>query len=147
VACPAPRPARRVDPGADVHHEYEFGRHGTKRALLERNRLVFVGTAYSVRLLLVLAPVLAAVELGMLVVAARQRWLRGKLDGWRWCARHAGWLLGHRRATQRLRRVRDRELARFLTPVLDPGMIDLPRGIAGANRLLKPYWTLVRKAL
>jgi GT2 family glycosyltransferase len=136
-----------VHPRADVYHDYEFGRHVAKRALLERNRLVFVATVYSFRLLLLLAPVLAAVELGMLAVAARQGWLRGKLGGWWWCVRHAGWLVGHRRATQRLRRVRDRELARFLTPVLDPAMVDLPRGLAAANRMLAPYWSLVKKAL
>ena len=136
-----------IDPGADVYHEYEFGRHGTKTALLERNRLIFVVSAYSLRLLLLLAPVLVAVELGMLVVAMRQRWLRGKLGGWWWCLRHSRWLIRHRRGTQRLRRVRDRELARFLTPVLDPRMVELPRGAAAASRVLRPYWSLAKKAL
>jgi GT2 family glycosyltransferase len=136
-----------VDPGADVYHDYEYGRHVAKHALLERNRLVFVGSAYSFRLLLLLAPVLAGMELGMLLMAARQRWFRGKLGGWWWCVRHARWLLGHRRTTQRLRLVRDRELAAFLTPVLDPTMIDLPRGVAAMNRVVAPYWALVKKAL
>ena len=136
-----------VDPGADVYHEYEFGRHVGKRELLERNRLIFVGTAYSLRLLLVLAPVLVGVELAMLIVAARQRWLGAKLAGWWWCVRHGRWLLRHRRETQRLRRVRDRELARLLTPVLDPAMVDLPRGVAAINRVLRPYWELAKKAL
>jgi GT2 family glycosyltransferase len=136
-----------VVPGADVYHDYDYGRHVAKHALLERNRLVFVVSAYSLRLLLLLAPVLGGIELGMLLLAARQRWFRGKLDGWWWCARHARWLAGHRRATQRLRRVRDCELACFLTPVLDPSMIDLPRGVAAMNRLVAPYWALVRKAL
>ena len=136
-----------VDPGADVYHEYEFGRNPAKVALLERNREIFVLTAYSLRLLLLLAPVLVAAELGMLAVAARQRWLRGKLGGWWWCLGHAAWLARHRRATQRLRRVRDRELAPFLTPVLDPSMVALPRPVAAVNRALRPYWALVRKAL
>jgi GT2 family glycosyltransferase len=136
-----------IDPGADVYHDYEFGRHVAKRALLERNRLVFVSSAYSFRLLLLLAPVLLAVELGMVVVAARQRWLGGKLGGWWWCLRHGGWLLGHRRTTQRLRQVRDRELAGILTPVLDPSMVELPRAVATANRALRPYWALARKLL
>jgi len=136
-----------VDPGADVYHEYEFGRHPTKLALLERNREIFVLTAYSPRLLLLLSPVLAATELGMLVVAAKQRWLGGKLDGWWWLARHAGWLGRHRAETQRLRRVPDRELARFLTPVLDPAMLDVPRAASIGNGLLAAYWRLARRAL
>jgi GT2 family glycosyltransferase len=136
-----------VEPGADVYHEYEFGRHVGKRALLERNRLIFVGSSYSFRLLLLLAPLLVAAELGMLGLAARQQWLRGKLGGWWWCARHARWLLRHRRATQRLREVPDRELAGYLTAVLDPSMMALPRGAAAANRVMRPYWAFVKRAL
>jgi GT2 family glycosyltransferase len=136
-----------VDPGADVFHEYEFGRHPSKIALLERNRLIFVLTSYSLRQLFLLGPLLVLFELAMLLLAARRGWFRGKLGGWWWCLRHVRWLVGHRRETKRLRRVPDRDVARFLTPLLDPKMVPLPRGTAYLNRLLGPYWSLVRKAL
>jgi GT2 family glycosyltransferase len=136
-----------VDPRADVFHEYDFGRNPTKLALLERNRLIFVLTAYSVRLLFLLGPMLVFGELAMLALAVRRRWFRGKLGGWWWLMRHARWLLRHRRQTQRLRKVRDRELARFLTPTLDPKVAAVPRGIGFLNRLLVPYWSVVRRAL
>jgi GT2 family glycosyltransferase len=136
-----------VDPGADVYHEYEFGRNPTKVALLERNREIFVLTAYSLRLLLLLGPLLAATELAMLAVAAKQRWLGGKLGGWWWCLSHARWLFRHRRETHRLRKAADRELARFLMPVLDPAMLRLPRAVGAANQLAAAYWRLARKAL
>jgi GT2 family glycosyltransferase len=136
-----------VEPGADVLHEYEFSRNADKLALLERNRLVFVLSAYSLRLLLLLGPVLFAVELAMLGLAARQRWLGGKLGGWGWLLARPRWLLRHRRETQRLRRVRDRELARFLTPTLDPRMIELPRGAGTFSAVVERYWRLVKKAL
>ena len=136
-----------VDPRGDVYHEYDFGRHNTKIALLERNRLIFVLTAYSPRLLLLLSPVLACGELAMLALAARRGWLRGKLGGWWWLLSHGGWLAGHRRETQRLRRVRDRQLAMLLTPALDPKMAPVPRGTSALNRLLIVYWSLARRAL
>ena len=136
-----------VDPGADVFHEYDFGRHPTKIGLLERNRLIFVVTGYSLRLLLLLGPMLALGELAMLALAARRRWFRSKLGGWWWLLRHARWLVRHRGQTQRLRTVRDRELAHFLTPALDPKVAPLPRGIGFLNRLLAPYWSLARRAL
>ena len=136
-----------VDPAADVLHEYDFGRHTTKLALLERNRMIFVLSAYSMRLLLLLGPMLALGELAMLVLAARRGWFRGKLGGWWWLVRHPRWLVRHRRETQRLRKVRDRELARFLTPKLDPKVATVPRGIGFLNRLLVPYWSVVRRAL
>jgi len=136
-----------VEPAADVLHEYEFSRNADKLALLERNRLVFVLSAYSLRLLLLLGPVLFAVELAMLGLAARQRWLGGKLRGWGWLVTRPRWVLRKRRETQRLRRVPDRELARFLTPTLDPRMIELPRGSGAFNTAVERYWRVVEKLL
>jgi GT2 family glycosyltransferase len=136
-----------VTPGADVYHDYEYGRNVQKHYLLERNRLVFVLSAYSGRLLAVLAPVLVAGELSMLALSAKEGWWRDKLAGWGWCVRHARWLLGHRRETQRLRRVGDRELAGLLTPVLDPAMIALPKPVGAMNRLVEWYWSIARRAL
>jgi GT2 family glycosyltransferase len=136
-----------VDPRADVFHDYEYGRNVAKHYLLERNRLVFVLSTYSPRLLALLSPVLVATELAMAAHAARQGWLREKLRGWAWVAGHARWLARHRRATQRLRRVPDRELAGLLTPTLSPAMIDLPAGAGAANRAVEAYWRLVRRAL
>jgi GT2 family glycosyltransferase len=136
-----------VDPAADVFHEYDFGRNTTKLALLERNRLIFVLSAYSMRLLFLLGPMLLLGELAMLALAARRRWLRGKLGGWWWLMRHPRWLVRHRRETQRLRKVPDRELARFLTPALDPKMTPVPRGTTALNRLLVWYWSLARRML
>jgi GT2 family glycosyltransferase len=136
-----------VDPGADVYHDYEFGRNPGKIELLERNREIFVLTGYSPRLLLALSPVLVATELAMLLVAAKQQWLGGKLGGWWWCMRHAGWLRRHRRETQGLRRFQDRDLVRFLESTVDPKMLEIPRLASAANRLLRAYWSIARKAL
>jgi GT2 family glycosyltransferase len=135
-----------VDPAADVYHDYEFGRHPAKIALLERNRLIFMLTAYSARLLFLLVPILVPGEFAMVLLAARRRWLRGKLSGWWWCVRHLRWLARHRRETQRLRCVGDGQLLHFLTPSLDPAMTPLPAAIAIANRLAVPYWEVARKA-
>jgi hypothetical protein len=83
----------------------------------------------------------------MLVVAAKNRWLGRKLGGWWWCLSHGRWLARHRRATQDLRRVPDRELARFLVPSLDPRMIQLSRMISPANAIMRAYWSFVRGLL
>jgi GT2 family glycosyltransferase len=136
-----------VNPGADVYHEYDFERNPGKHYLLERNRLVFVLSSYSPRLLLLLAPVLASTEVAMLALALKEGWARDKLAGWGWLLRHAGWLRRHRRETQRLRRVRDRELVRYLTPVVTPAMIPVPSPVRAINPLVARYWGLVKKAL
>jgi GT2 family glycosyltransferase len=134
-------------PNADVYHEYDYGRNPTKHYLLERNRLVFILSAYSGRLLVLLGPVLVSTELGMLVLALKDRWARDKLAGWGWCVRRAGWLRQRRRKTQALRRVPDRQLAPYLTPVVDPAMIVVPGLIRVVNPLLERYWSLVRRVL
>jgi GT2 family glycosyltransferase len=136
-----------MNPRADVFHEYEFGRNADKRYYLERNRLVFVLSAFSGRLLALLAPVLLAAELATAALAWRERWLRAKVAGWGWIFRNLRWLARHRRETQALRRVPDRELAGHLTPVLDPAVVDAPAVVEPLNRLVAGYWALARRAL
>jgi GT2 family glycosyltransferase len=136
-----------VDPTADVYHDYEFARHKRKSYFLERNRLVFCLTAYSGRLLILLAPVLVATELGMVVLALKEGWLRDKLAGWVWCLRHPGVIRRRRKATQGLRKVRDRDLVSLMTPVFSPGMLPVPALLRAANPVVALYWKLVKRAL
>jgi GT2 family glycosyltransferase len=136
-----------VDPKADVFHEYEYGRNPRKSYFLERNRLVFLLSAYSGRQLALLSPILLATELGMLGVAAKERWLRDKVRGWAWVARNAGLVRKRRRATQNLRRVPDRELAEHLTATFSPGMVPVAAPLRAANPIVRGYWRLVKKAL
>jgi GT2 family glycosyltransferase len=134
-------------PNADVYHEYDYGRNPTKHYFLERNRLVFLLSAYSGRLLVLLGPVLISTELAILALALKDGWARDKLAGWGWCVRRAGWVRQRRRKTQALRRVSDRELAPHLTSVVDPAMIVVPGLARVMNPLLERYWSLVRRAL
>ena len=125
-----------VEPDADVLHDYVLERPDRRKEYyLERNRLIFVLTAFSGRLLLLLAPVLLAVELG--IALARAPAGLAAREGARLGLARRATRRGSRRAggtTQALRRVPDRELARFLTPVLDPRMLELLPGVAVAER-------------
>jgi GT2 family glycosyltransferase len=137
-----------VEPAADVRHAYRYEPlDAGKHYWLERNRLVFVLTAFSGRLLVLLAPVLVATEVALALLARREGWWREKRRGW-------GWILGHRDVirrlrtrTQGLRRISDREAARFLTDRLDPAMRELPPVAARLEPLVRAYWALVRRAL
>jgi GT2 family glycosyltransferase len=134
-------------PRADVFHDYDFARNPGKQYLLERNRLVFVLSAYPLRLLFLLSPVLVAAEVGLLALALKEGWAKEKLRGWGWCLRRLGWLAQHRRETQRLRRVPVRDVAKHLTPVVDAKMLTVPRLLSVANPVMSAYWSLVRRAL
>jgi GT2 family glycosyltransferase len=136
-----------VSSAADVWHDYDFERNRKKRYFMERNRLAFLGTCFSARTLLLLAPLLLATELVMLLLAARQGWFRDKLAGWVWLVKNGKRLLRRRRETQSLRRVHDRDLVRLLTAVVDPGMLPLPAIVRMLNPLVSGYWALVRWAV
>ncbi len=79
-------------PEAVVLHHYEPSRNREKSYLVERNRAVFVLTLYERRTLLLLLPLLLAVELGLLMVSAIQGWLPEKVRGIRWLLSHIRWL-------------------------------------------------------
>jgi len=136
-----------VDPAADVFHEYDYGRNPRKSYFLERNRLIFCLSAYSGRQLLLLSPILLATELGMVALAVKERWFRDKVAGWGWLVRNGKLVRRRRRATQSLRRVRDRDLAEHLTPTFSPGMLAVPAPLRLANPVVRGYWRLVRRVL
>jgi GT2 family glycosyltransferase len=132
---------------ADIYHDYDFEKHGKKRYFMERNRIVFLGTCFSARTLLVLAPLLIATELVMLLLSLRQGWFRDKVAGWVWLVRNGRTLFRRRRETQRQRLVRDRDLIGLLTSVVDPGMLRVPAVVRILNPLVAGYWVLVRHAV
>jgi GT2 family glycosyltransferase len=136
-----------MTPEADVFHDYDYARNPTKNYYMERNRLVFVSSAYSLRLISVLAPVLLVAEAGLTALSWRQGWLRDKVAAWRWCVTNRSWVRRHRRELQQGRLVPDRVLARYLTPTIDPAMIDVPAPVRAANPVLRAYWAVGRRLL
>jgi GT2 family glycosyltransferase len=134
-----------LTPAADVLHEYEFSRNPDKFALVERNRLQFVLTTYSGRLLAAVAPVLVAYEITVVLHAARRGWLAGKVRGWWWCWRHRDLLRRRRRENAALRRVPDRDLVGFLTASVADTPIPMPAYTRAANVLMRWYWRRARR--
>lgn len=137
----------RYVPEAVVVHHYEFSRNPLKFYLLERNRLAMLFTVYGARLLALLAPPLLALELAMLLVAARQGWLRQKLRGYGWLLGHRGWVHRRRREVQGARVIGDRELAWLLSGRFDPVALPLPVGSGVLNAAMAGYWAAVRRLL
>ena len=137
----------RYVPEAVVRHHYEFSRSPLKRYLLERNRLIFVLTTYERRTLLLLSPLLVAVELGLLLVSLSGGWSRQKVSGWWWIARHGDWVRARRRALQSQRIVPDRDLAHLWSTRFDPGHEATPVGAGTVGAVVTAYWALARRFL
>jgi GT2 family glycosyltransferase len=136
-----------LNPAAHIFHEYDYGRNELKNYFMERNRLIFVASSYSGRLIALLTPVLLSTELAMCALALKEGWFRQKAAGWWWCIRNASWLADHRRFIQRTRLVPDRELSRLLTAKIDPAMRSVPAVVRAVNPLVSSYWALARKVL
>jgi GT2 family glycosyltransferase len=137
----------RLVPEAVVRHRYEFSRNPQKFYLLERNRLFMVLTVFSPRLLAVVIGPLLALELAMLVVAARGGWLRHKVAGWWWLARNAPLVRRRRREVQLARAVSDRTaLVPLLTGDVTPGIpgLSVPTML---RRVSVAYWSLARRVV
>ena len=134
-------------PGAVVVHRYEFGREPSKLYLSERNRLLFVLTAYEKRTLLLLALPLVAVELAALVGAAATGTAGKKLAGWLWLVRNRRFVGRRRRRIQSERVVSDRRLAHLFATRLRAGNYPLPEWLKPLDMLLAAYWSVARRFL
>jgi len=132
-------------PDAIAVHRYEFSRNATKYYLIERNRLMFLGTLWGWRALLVLSPALAGLELGMLLLSAKQGWLGGKLRSYGWLLKHAGHIWRRRRQLRRERTVPDKVWMGRLTDQLDATAIELPAVVGPLNAVMRAYWRIARK--
>ncbi|WBB99485.1 MULTISPECIES: glycosyltransferase family 2 protein [unclassified Solwaraspora] len=130
-------------PDAVALHRYEFSRNSFKFYLVERNRVMFVATVWGGRSLVLLGPPLLALELAVLVLAARQGWLPDKLRGYRWLWQHRSHLRQRRAQLQAERTVPDRVWMRVLADRLDTPLID-PPGRKVLNAMLAAYWRTVR---
>lgn len=132
-------------PDAVVVHHYEFSRNALKMFLLEKNRQIFLRTAYGPRLrALTLLPV-AAVDLTMVFVARAQGWSPQRRQARAWLRDNAEWIASRRRRVQASRTVGDRELVHLLTARLDQGVYPLPRGAGVLQTVLRGYWAVARR--
>jgi GT2 family glycosyltransferase len=132
-------------PDAIAVHRYEFSRNAFKLYLIERNRLMFVLTTWSVRALVVLAPLLLGLDAAMLLLAARQGWAREKVRGWQWLWQHRHHIRARRRELATERTVPDREWMGMLTDRLDTVAVALPAGTGLLNALVHTYWQFARR--
>jgi GT2 family glycosyltransferase len=134
-------------PSAVAVHRYEFGREPIKIHLSERNRLLFVLTAYEARTLAVLAVPLVAVELAALAGAVATGDAGAKVAGWMWLLRNRRWIARRRRELQSERTASDAELAPLFATRLEAGNFPLPTWLKPLDVLLAAYWSLAQHLL
>jgi GT2 family glycosyltransferase len=137
----------RCVPTAIALHHYEFSRNATKMYLLERNRLMMIATLWSTRALVVLGPLLLAVELLLVGHALSRGWARQKLRGWLWLLTHRGHIRARRREVQRSRTESPAVWMSRLTPDLDEHVVGSVVLTRIANAAFRAYWWGARRLL
>lgn len=134
-------------PSAVAIHRYEFGREPAKLYYSERNRLLFVLTAYEVRTLLVLAVPLIAIELAAFAGSVMTRTVGKKVAGWMWLLRNRRWIAARRRKLQAERVLSDARLVHLFAPRLEAGNFPLPDWLRPFDAVLAAYWWVARRFL
>jgi N-acetylglucosaminyl-diphospho-decaprenol L-rhamnosyltransferase len=133
---------------AVVEHDYEFDKGTHKWLLLETNRWRTVLADYPAPLLLAVLPVLLAVELALLPLAARGGWLREKRQAQRVVLASLPRLLRRRMRVQRTRTASIAAFADALSAELDSPYLPRPEGLAGvAFTAQQRYWTMLRRLI
>lgn len=147
------------EPGALAYHDRGVGtsglsyRGGTSYParrfyLTQRNRLTTLLIHYRFRSLLVLLPVLAICELGVLALALRRGWMRDWARAWAWQFAQGRLLRSKRRRIQKARCRNDRDLLSGGGLPLASGLIDSPvlrSGVALLSSGVDAYWRVVRR--
>jgi GT2 family glycosyltransferase len=130
-------------PTARIVHRYEFSRNTAKFFLLERNRMIMTLTCFGPRQLTAVAPMLVPLEAGLLVMAARDGWLREKLRSYRWLVQNRRWVRDRRRLVQAERTTPESALTVHLVDHLKPGNLPGAHPPEAVGRLVVAYWAVV----
>jgi GT2 family glycosyltransferase len=135
-----------VAPSARVEHDYSFHKGNRKWFLLERNRWWTVIGDYPTPVLALVLPAMVLAELALVVIAARDGWLREKLRAQVAVTRSLPQMLDRRRRVQSQRRVSALDFARHLSAELENPNLGIDRAGSMAG-LQGTYWRSVRRLL
>ena len=95
---------------AVVYHKYSFNPAPYKYYFMERNRMIVLLAHYRLWTLLLITPMLLAMELGMMVFSFKNGWWREKLRSYRDIARLLPQICTMRQKSALLRKVSDRDI-------------------------------------
>jgi GT2 family glycosyltransferase len=91
-----------LEPSVSVSHDHDWNRNPQKIGLSERNRLVVMLTRYPASVLIRLLPLVAAVEVGSVLLGGIPGVRSAKLRGYLWLIRNRRWIARRRRANLRM---------------------------------------------
>lgn len=136
-------------PDAVVFHKYEFSRSIKKFYFMERNRFLVLLELYRIPTLLLIAPALIVMEVGLLVKALLSGWGAEKLRAYGFFLHPSTWRMiwAKRREKQSLRRVSDRAITRHFVGTIEFQEFSSPIVRYIVNPVFHFYWQIVRRII
>lgn len=140
-----------------VYHRYEFSRSMQKFYYMERNRFFLMLTNYSSKTILLILPMLAVMEVGMMCysVLCTLRGARSTLTLSQKLRSYGAFFHPHlwrvlskkRRDVQHQRRVSDKEITRLFVDTIEFQDVDNALLQRIAHPLMHWYWSLIRRLI
>jgi GT2 family glycosyltransferase len=133
-------------PDAIAHHKYEFSRYADKFYWVDRNRILAALKNYRWPTLMLLIPAFLLMEAGLLLFSLRKGWFVKKIMVYKYLLTPGKWfyIWNARQRTQRLRRVKDRDIIGMFSGRVLHSEIKGP-GLVLANTFFSIYWGAARK--
>ena len=136
-------------PSSVVYHKYLFSKSITKYYWMERNRFITLLQNYHILTMVLVAPFLLCMELGLLFQSLRKGWWREKLRVYQYFLKLENWhaILSARKEIQRNRVISDREATRLFTGRIWYQEIHSPLLTYIANPFFNTVWWILRKMI
>ncbi|MFH1822875.1 MAG: glycosyltransferase family 2 protein [Patescibacteria group bacterium] len=135
-------------PKAVVCHKYKFARSIKNYYWMDRNRIITIIKNYHTLTLLLIFPAFIIMELGLLVFSLANGWFKEKLKIYYFFLLPKNWkyLLKARSDSQKLRKVKDKDIAkRFSGRIWYQEIDDLKLRII--NPIFNLYWQIIKKII
>lgn len=139
----------KLAPRSVVYHEYDFHRSTQKFYYMERNRFYVLFSNYQLWTIALIFPALLFTEIGLFIFAVFQGWGWTKLRAYGHMLKPKTWhqILVRKEEISRLRKLSDREMADFLTPIIEFQDLRHPLLLYILNPLLTVYWKIIKPLL
>ncbi len=137
-----------VASGAVVYHKYEFSRSVQKYYWMDRNRIIAIIKNYHILTLILILPAFLIMELGLILFSLKSGWFKEKVRAWKYffTPKTLKYLFKARRKTQKLRKVKDRDIATMITGKIWYQEIDDWK-LRFINPVFNFYWNIVKKII
>ncbi|MDD3284508.1 MAG: glycosyltransferase family 2 protein [Patescibacteria group bacterium] len=134
-----------INPRAIMYHKYKFGGAGKRMYFTERNRFIVFYKNYKTATRILLLPMSIVMEFGILLFALKNKWLKYKIQSYFYFLNPKNWkyLRRAKKKIQSLRTVKDVDIMKKFTPVINFQEIDNPLLKYVGNPIMKLYYWLM----